>query len=124
MLVALTPRRLGVQDRLVLAGVQVTPLPLRLMIVLPARLAALRAQPLPHLAVIKVNVHLARFQLQLDSLHFPRRLDAQYAPIKLMILHPQIVAWLPPRPLQSPNSPIFKTCPLWTGKAISLARLV
>jgi hypothetical protein len=59
MLAALTPRRLGVQDRLVLAGVQVTPPPLRLMIVLPAGLAALRARPLPNLAVIKVNVYLA-----------------------------------------------------------------
>lgn len=101
---ALASRWIGVQKRLVLAGVQVTPLSLRRMVVLPTGPPALRARPLLHIAVSQVNVNFTSLQLQIHPPYSPRRLDIQYAPIQLMILHPAIVVLRLFHPLQSRNS--------------------
>jgi len=46
------------QNGPVLAGVQVPPLPLPLVVVLLARLATLRAGPTPHIVMIQMDVDL------------------------------------------------------------------
>jgi hypothetical protein len=64
--------RRRMQDRAVLASVEMPPLPLRLMIVERATLAALRARPLRIGRMLQVNVHFTVAQLQLHALHAPR----------------------------------------------------
>jgi hypothetical protein len=66
MLTAFAAWRLGVQDRLILTGVQVPPSPLGLMIVQLAGRSALRAWPVNHLVVPEVNVDLAGLQFQVN----------------------------------------------------------
>jgi hypothetical protein len=58
-------RRFGMENRLILAGVQVSPPPLWLMVVQLARRAALRTRPIDQLVMSQVNVDLAAFQLQI-----------------------------------------------------------
>src|SRR5262249_8809995 len=88
MLNTLGPRWLGMQDRLVLAGVQMTPLTLPLMIIEPTVPSPFRAWPVHHLIVVQVHVDLALSQLQFHSLYEPRCCDSENLPIKFTILHP------------------------------------
>jgi len=53
------------QDRLVLTGVQMMPVPLWLMIVQPTLRPTLGTWPVHHLTVVQVDVHLALSQLPL-----------------------------------------------------------
>src|SRR5208283_5087639 len=87
MVAALASRWLGMQDGLILAGIQVSPLPLRLVVVQLARRTAFRARPIDHLMVCQANVDLPHFQLQFHRVHVPGGLDSENAPIKLTILH-------------------------------------
>ena len=86
---AFTSRGLGVQDGLILARVQVPPLPLWLMVIQLASRSTFWARPLDHVVVSQVNVDFAGLQLQFHRVHKPGNLDTQNAPIKLMILHPR-----------------------------------
>lgn len=62
MLAAFAPRRFGVQERLLLARVQMPPLALRLMVVELAGSPAFRAGPIVHVVVSQANVNLALLQ--------------------------------------------------------------
>jgi hypothetical protein len=73
---AFAPRRLGVQNRLILTRVQVPPLPLRLMIVQPARRSAFRARPFGQVVMAEANVDLSGLQFQLHRVHEPGSLNA------------------------------------------------
>jgi hypothetical protein len=105
---AVCARRLGVQNRAVLTGVKVTPAPLRLMVVQSAKRAAFGARPRLARCVGEVNMHFARLLLQLNRLHPPRTLNAQYRRVQLVILHGEYFARLDRSnacyPLQSRNS--------------------
>lgn len=87
MLTAFAARRLGMQDRLVLAGVQMPPAPLWLVIVEFALRSAFRTGPVDHLLVPQVNVNLASLQLQLHRIYKPGSLNSENAPIEFVILH-------------------------------------
>jgi hypothetical protein len=65
VLVAFAPGRLGMQDRLILACVQVPPPTLRLMVVQFAGRPTLRTRPIDHLVMPEKNVDLAHFELQI-----------------------------------------------------------
>src|SRR5271157_4609551 len=108
MVAALAARRLGVQDGLILACIQVSPLPLRLMVVQLARRPALWTRPIDPVMVCQANVDLSHLQLQFPSVHLPGSLDSQNAPIQFMVLHPRNRR-MPPlevlgAPLQTLNS--------------------
>jgi hypothetical protein len=68
---AVAARRFGIQDRLVLTGVQMPPPALRLMVVERARLATLRTKPLCSGLMNQMNVNLFFGQLQLNAIHTP-----------------------------------------------------
>src|SRR5579864_427690 len=87
MLTTIAPWRRGVQDRSILAGVQMPPLPLGLMIVQWAALPALRTRPLRFRRVLQKNVHFLHLQLKLDSFHSPRGLNTQNLRVQLPVLH-------------------------------------
>ena len=72
---AVGPRRRSVQNRAVLAGIQMPPESHRLMIVKRAVPAAFRAWPSKTFVVPQVHVHLALAQLQVDAFHAPRLSD-------------------------------------------------
>jgi hypothetical protein len=88
----MAPRRPGVQYGLILAGVQMPPLPLPLMVIQLAVRPAFRAAPTRYLTVLQINVHFAVGHLQLNSFHQPGRFDSQNLSIKFAILHALIVA--------------------------------
>src|SRR5579871_3188625 len=107
MLAAFTSWGLGVQDGLILARVQVPPLPLWLMVIQLTSRSTFWACPFDHVVVLQVNVDFACLQFQVHRVHKPRRLDAENAPIKLMILHPRHYRRPPVRdayPLRTLNS--------------------
>jgi len=56
------------QDGLILAGVQMPPAALRLMVVERARLAALRTQPLGSVFMDQMNVNFSILQLELNEI--------------------------------------------------------
>jgi hypothetical protein len=64
-------RRIGMQDRSELAGIQMTPPAFRLVIVERAQRRAFRTGPLYPRIVRQVNIHLALLQVQLDPVHLP-----------------------------------------------------
>lgn len=96
MVPAFRARRLGMEDRLILAGVQVSPSPLWLMVIQFACRAALRTRPIDHLVMSEVDVDLAAFQFQIYRIHKPRGFNPQNAPIQFVILHGGIVACCQP----------------------------
>lgn len=87
MIAAFASRRRGVQNRLILARVQVTPLPFWLMIVQLASRTAFRTGPIDHVGVSQVDVNLAAVQLKIHRIHKPGRLNAENTPIEFVILH-------------------------------------
>ena len=89
-------RRLGMENRLILAGVQVPPPALRLMVVQFAGRPALRTRPIDQLMMSQVDVDLAALQFQIHRIHKPRGFNPQNAPIQLVILHAGIVAFCRP----------------------------
>jgi hypothetical protein len=97
------------QDRPVLASIQMPPLPLRLMVVLPTRFPALRAGPLLNLVVFQMNVNFPIAQLQFHSFDEPGCLDSQNLGVQLSVLHRRSFshAGPPAFPLQSQNPPYF-----------------
>jgi hypothetical protein len=102
---AVGARRAREEDRLELARVEVPPLPLPLVVVKAARLAALRARPRLHPVVLQVYVDLARLQFQFHTLHPPCRLDSQNVPVQFAVLHArQCLMGTGRRPLQSRNT--------------------
>jgi hypothetical protein len=76
------------QDRLVLTGVQMRPLPLWLMIVKPTPRPTFGTWPVHHLMVVQVDVHLALSQLQFHSFYEPRCFDSENLQVEFTILHP------------------------------------
>jgi hypothetical protein len=76
------------QYRLKLAGVQVSPLSFRLMVVESAFLPTLCTRPRLLPAITQVDMHLALFELQFYPFHTPRSLDSQYLSVKFSVLHP------------------------------------
>jgi hypothetical protein len=76
MLGAVAARRLSVQDRAVLAGVEMTPTALGLMVVEGALGVALRAPPANLLVVLEEHVDFPVGSPQIHSLDFPGTLDA------------------------------------------------
>lgn len=95
------------QNRLILARIQMPPLTLRVMVTLPARFPTLRARPLLNLVVFKMNVDLPIAQLQFHSIHEPGRLDAQNLGVQLSVRHRRSFSHAGPTvfPLQGRNSP-------------------
>ena len=85
-------RRAGVQNGLILAGVQMPPAPFRLMIIQGTGRGTFRAGPALLGGMLQIDMDLARFQFQFDPLHLPRSLNAQNATIEFTILHTRIVA--------------------------------
>jgi hypothetical protein len=75
------------QDRPVLASVQMPPLPLWLMVVLWARFPTLWARPLLNLVVFKMNVNLALSELQFHLFNEPGSPDPQNLCVQLSVLH-------------------------------------
>jgi hypothetical protein len=75
------------KDRLELAGVQVPPLPLRLVIAQRARRAALRTWPRKVRGVFQKDVNLASLQPKIDLLHAPWLRDPKNPGVQLAILH-------------------------------------
>jgi hypothetical protein len=63
---ALAARRFGVHDGLILASIQVSPLPLRLMVVQLARHPALWTRPIDHVVVCQANVDLTLWLRELS----------------------------------------------------------
>jgi hypothetical protein len=92
MFFTLGPRWPGAHYGLILAGVQMPPLPFPLMVIQLAVRAAFRAGPTRYLTVLQINVHFAVSQLQFNSFHQPGRFDSQNLSIKFPILHALIVA--------------------------------
>ena len=100
MVAAFAARR-RVQDGLMLTSIQVSPLPLRLMVVQVARRPALWAGLIDHAMVCQAHVNLSHRQLQFHLLHVPRSLDFKNAPMKFMSGTSEIVAyrtWRRPAP--------------------------
>ena len=92
-------------DRLILAGVQVAPPPLQLMIVLPAMRSTFRARPTLYFPVAEVTVNLTLLQLQFHTLHEPGRVDPQNLPVQLSILHPWTLASSAPQTPSTTTNP-------------------
>src|SRR5437667_10926632 len=69
---ALQARRRGMQNSSILTGVQMSPCPLRLMIVERADGAAFGTSPLRLVLMGEVDMHLTLWEFQFDSLHLPR----------------------------------------------------
>src|SRR5438132_9787953 len=82
------------QDGSILAGVQMPPFSLRLMIVERSQRTAYGTNPLPIVLMGEVDVHFSLLHFQFHALHLPRRFDTQNASIQFMILHSVIFAWL------------------------------
>src|SRR5215510_1333077 len=74
---AFAPRRLRMQDRLILACAQVSPLTFRWMVVELAGGWAFRARPIHHLVVRQMYVDFTHLQLQLDRVHVPGCFDTE-----------------------------------------------
>jgi hypothetical protein len=74
-----------------MAGVQVSPRPLRRVVVQRAIPAALRALPDRLLVMRQVHVHLSVLLLQINTLYKPRRLNAQNLFVQLAVLHGEIL---------------------------------
>src|SRR5215471_9739896 len=112
MVKAFAARRLGVQNRLILASVQMPPLAFWLMIVELAGRTALRAGPLDHVVMSEVDVDFTGFQFQIHGVDKPRSLHSENAPIELVILHPRHCR-MPPAgstdPLRTLNSQTSRT---------------
>src|SRR5438046_1682051 len=75
----------AVQDRLVLASVQVPPAPLRLMIVGFRLRSHTPYSPMPHVLMRQAHVDLC--QLQVHPFHLPWGSDPQNSSIQFPILH-------------------------------------
>src|SRR3974390_736794 len=84
---ALRTWRRGMQNGSILTGVQMSPFPLRLMIVEWAEGAAFRTSPLRFLLGDEVDVHLTLLQFEFYPLHLPRGFNTQDASIEFVILH-------------------------------------
>jgi len=100
MLGAVGSRRLGVQDGLELAGVQMPPLTYRLMVAQRTRRAAFRARPFQTCRVLQKHMHLAFGQLQINSLDTPRSADTKNGGVEIArgrVLHSPIIG---PPPLK------------------------
>src|SRR5579863_9897108 len=110
MLAALGPRWPGVKNGLILAGVQMPPLSLPLMVVQLATRFAFRARPTRHLPVLQVYVYFALAQLEFHSFHKPGRLDPQNLPVQFTILHPPIFAFQSSSPTTKPEFPFLMRC--------------
>ena len=93
------------QDGLILAGVQMPPAALRLMVVERARLAALRTQPLGSVFMDQMNVNFSILQLELNEIDAPRGSNPQDLGIQFVILHLPIMN----SPTQIPDEPFFLT---------------
>ena len=77
------------QDGLILTGVQVPPLPLRLVIVKGTFSPALRTWPRLILSMIQINSYrsLSLIQFQFHPFDIPRRTNSQNLLIELSVLH-------------------------------------
>ncbi len=82
------------QDRAVLAGIEVTPAALGLMIVQHALVAALRALPPQVRRVFQVDVDFLSVEGQLDTIDPLGAFAAENLSVKLSVLHGQ-----PPAPI-------------------------
>ena len=108
MIAAVASWRLGVQDGLILARIQVSPLPFWLMVVQLACRSTFRTRPMDHVVVPEPNVDLSSLLFQFHRVHVPGSLDPQNSPIKFSILHPRNCRMPPSQtcavPLQTLNS--------------------
>ena len=77
MLCAVAARRFGMQDRLVLTGVQVSPPAFRLMVIEGARAPAFRTRPRCSDDMDQMNVNLSSIRLQFDEIDAPRGSNPQ-----------------------------------------------
>lgn len=80
------------QDRAVLARIQVPPASLRLMVIQGQLLPAFCARPLLPLFVLQEDVNLSLLQPQLHLLHKPRRSNPQDLFIKFSISHEELLS--------------------------------
>jgi hypothetical protein len=78
------------QNGSILTGVQMSPFPLRLMIVERAEDTAFGTSPLRVVLMGEVDVHLPLLELQFYSLHLPRSFNTEDESIGFMILHSMI----------------------------------
>ena len=105
MLGTVAARRVGVQNRVVLAGIEVTPAPLGLMILQRAFAAALAAQPGDARFMFQVDVDFLPVSCQLDAIDPPGTFDAENLGVELSVLHGQPPALI----LAPPGSQPLKT---------------
>ena len=78
-----------------MAGVQMTPAALRLMVIERTRLTAFRTSPLQPIFMSEVDMHLSGLQLQFDAFHAPRFSNSQNLGIQISILHLPIIRFSP-----------------------------
>ena len=83
--------RFGVQDRLKLTGIKMTPPPLRLMIIERARLAALRTGPRQAQIMNQMYVDFSLVQFRFDGFYTPGGTNPQDLGIQLVVLHLPII---------------------------------
>jgi len=86
-LLTLAPRRIRVQDSLVLAGVQMTPCACGLMVVQVTQRAALNTWPLNANGMTQENVNLSLLQFQFHAFDIPRIGYPENLSIKLSVLN-------------------------------------
>jgi hypothetical protein len=91
MLRTIGARNRRVQQRLVLACIQMTPGPLCGMIVQGTGAAALRALPGGLRIVTQMHMHFVLLQFQLHARDVPRRGQAQNLLIQLVVLHGEVL---------------------------------
>jgi hypothetical protein len=91
MIRTIAARWFGLQNRPQLARVQMTPAPLRLMIVQAAGLPALGARPVCRSIVRQPHNHLPGLQVEVHSIHPLRLPNSQYLRVKLPVLHSPII---------------------------------
>jgi hypothetical protein len=91
MIGTVAARWLGLQNRPQLTRVQMTPAPLRLMIIQAAGLSAFGARPVRRRVVRQPHNHLTSLQVEVHSIHPPRLPYSQYLPVKIPILHSLIM---------------------------------
>jgi len=100
----ITARRGGGQNRAALAGIEVTPAPLGLMIVQRALAATLSALPGDARFVFQVDVNFLLLSRQLDALDMPGAFDAENLGRELSVLQGKPSA--PILALQPPSQPL------------------
>lgn len=88
MLSAVATRWGRMQNRLVLEDIEMTPLPVGLVVVKLALRFALRARPANRTIVVEEYMNRPFLELEFDAVHFPWRVNPEKPAENLTIVHP------------------------------------